>query len=387
MKSYLFRKDFENAVKNHDEEIALRKEYEACRRREQEETEIVLEVTRDDVEEVISKWTGIPLSSERKEETEKLMKMEDELHLRIVGQNGAISALSRAIRRSRVGLKSPMRPVGSFMFLGPTGVGKTEVARSLAEFLFGNERSLIRFDMSEYMEKHAVAKMIGSPPGYVGYEEGGQLTEKVKRKPYSVVLLDEIEKAHPDVLNILLQVFEDGQATDAYGDTIDFKNALIIMTSNIGSSLIQKGTRLGFRGSEREKAYAERKDLVLKEMKQCLSAEFLNRIDEIIVFDALSDDELLDIARMMIKKLNEGLTHRGINLTLTDEVYRWLIDTTCRDRSYGARPLRRAIQKHIEDALSESLILGTLPRQGEIEIFLDQEKPAFREVMGINTIQ
>ncbi len=387
MKNYLFRKDFENAVKHHDEEIALRKKYEECRRREQEEAGAVLEVTRDDVEEVISKWTGIPLSSVRKEELEKLLKMEDYLHRRIIGQNEAISALSRAIRRSRAGLKSPLRPVGSFMFLGPTGVGKTEVARSLAEFLFGNERSLIRFDMSEYMEKHAVAKMIGSPPGYVGYEEGGQLTERVKRKPYSVVLLDEIEKAHPDVLNILLQVFEDGQITDAYGDTIDFKNTLLIMTSNIGSSLIQKGEKLGFRGADAQEAYRNRRELVMREVKHSLSPEFLNRIDEIIVFDALADEDLLAIARLMIRRLNEGLAHRGITVTPRDEVYRWLIDTTCSDRSYGARPLRRAIQKHIEDALSENIILGTLPLQGEIEIFLDQERPVFREAMEINTIQ
>ena len=387
MKNYLFRKDFENAVKHHDEEIALRKKYEECRRREQEESGVVLEVTRDDVEEVISKWTGIPLASVRKEEMEKLVKMEEYLHRRIIGQNEAISALSRAIRRSRAGLKSPLRPVGSFMFLGPTGVGKTEVARSVAEFLFGNEKSMIRFDMSEYMEKHAVAKMIGSPPGYVGYEEGGQLTEKVKRKPYSVVLLDEIEKAHPDVLNILLQVFEDGQVTDAYGDSIDFKNCLIIMTSNIGSSLIQKGSKLGFLGADPGEGYRTRRELVMREVKHNLSPEFLNRIDEIIVFDALSDEDLLAIARLMIKILNDGLSHKGITLTLKDEVYRWLIDTTCSDRSYGARPLRRAIQKHIEDALSENLILGTLPRQGEIEIFLDREKPAFREAMGINTIQ
>jgi len=387
MKNYLFRKDFENAVRHHDEEIALRKKYEECRRREQEDAGAVLEVTRDDVEEVISKWTGIPLSSVRKEEVEKLLKMEDYLHRRIIGQDEAISALSRAIRRSRAGLKSPLRPVGSFMFLGPTGVGKTEVARSLAEFLFGNERSLIRFDMSEYMEKHAVAKMIGSPPGYVGYEEGGQLTERVKRKPYSVVLLDEIEKAHPDVLNILLQVFEDGQITDAYGDTIDFKNTLLIMTSNIGSSLIQKGEKVGFRGADPQEACRTRKEMVMTEVKHALSPEFLNRIDEIIVFDALEDEDLLAIARLMIRRLNEGLAHRGISITLGDEVYRWLIDTTCSDRSYGARPLRRAIQKHIEDALSENIILGTLPRQGEIEIFLDQEKPAFREAMEINTPQ
>src|SRR5262252_6928898 len=335
------------------------------------------EVNRTDIEEVIARWTGIPIVSLKEEESKKLLRIEAELHKRVISQRPAISALARAIRRSRAGLKSPLRPVGSFMFLGPTGVGKTEAARSLAEFLFGNERSMIRFDMSEYMEKHAVAKMIGSPPGYVGYEEGGLLTERVKRKPYSVILLDEIEKAHPDVLNILLQVFEDGQITDAYGDTIDFKNCLLIMTSNIGSSLIQKGPKLGFSGAEPQVEYRNRSELVMREVKQALSPEFLNRIDEIIVFDVLSDEDMLAIAKLMIRQLNEGLVHRGIALTMKDDVYRWLIETTCADRSYGARPLRRAIQKHIEDALSESLILGTLPRQGEVEIFLDKERLAF----------
>jgi hypothetical protein len=290
---------------------------------------------------------------------EKLLKMEETLHQRIVGQNEAISALSRAIRRSRAGLKSPLRPVGSFMFLGPTGVGKTEVARTLAEFLFGNERSMIRFDMSEYMEKHAVAKMIGSPPGYVGYEEGGLLTERIKRKPYSVVLLDEIEKAHPDVLNILLQVFEDGQITDAYGDTIDFKNSLLILTSNIGSSLIQKGPKLGFSGADTQVEYRNRRELVMREVKQAMSPEFLNRIDEIIVFDGLSDDDLLAIAKLMIRQLNEGLSHKGITLTMKDPVYRWLIATTCADRflrrpapssrhseAHRRRPVREPDSRH-----------------------------------------
>ena len=293
-------------------------------------------------------------------------------------------ALSRAIRRSRAGLKNPLRPVGSFIFLGPTGVGKTEVAKGLAEFLFSDEKSLVRFDMSEYMEKHAIAKMIGSPPGYVGYEEGGQLTERLKRRPYSVVLLDEIEKAHPDVLNILLQVMEDGQITDAFGDTIDFKNGLIVMTSNIGSHLIQKSRTMGFRTlDDREADYRQRRDLVLKELKSVLNPEFINRVDEIIVFDALSDEDLLAIVRLMISQLNASLAEKGIRLAVTDEAYRWLIDRTCGDRSYGARPLRRAIQKNIEDVLSENLILGKLPGNGEIEIFVDQERLAFREPIEI----
>jgi ATP-dependent Clp protease ATP-binding subunit ClpC len=238
--------------------------------------------------------------------------------------------------------------------------------------------------MSEYMEKHAIAKMIGSPPGYVGYEEGGQLTERIKRKPYSVLLLDEIEKAHPEVLNILLQVMEDGQITDAFGDTIDFKNALLVMTSNIGAHLLQKQGALGFRTPDvRDADYQSRKDLVLRELKSALNPEFINRVDEIIVFDALSDENLLAISRLMIRQLNTSLSEKGIRITVTDDAYRWLIDKTCGDRSYGARPLRRAIQKHIEDVLSESLILGKLPSHGEIEIFVDQERLAFREPIGI----
>jgi len=384
MKNYLFRKDFEKAVKQHDEEILLRKKYDEFKVREEEERRAVLEVTQEDIEEVISKWTGIPISSVKKEEAERLIRMEEFLHRRIVGQDEAISALARATRRQRAGLKNPLRPVGSFIFLGPTGVGKTEVAKGIAEFLFGDEKSLVRFDMSEYMEKHAIAKMIGSPPGYVGYEEGGQLTERVKRRPYSVILLDEIEKAHPDVLNVLLQVLEDGQITDAFGDTIDFKNGLVVMTSNIGSQLIQKGRSMGFRSpDDRQRDYRERRDLVLKEVKTVLNPEFINRVDEIIVFDALSDDDLLAIARLMISQLNASLADRGVRLTLTDEAYRWLIDKTCSDRSYGARPLRRAIQKNIEDALSESLILGKFPENGEIEIFVDQERLAFREPIEI----
>jgi ATP-dependent Clp protease ATP-binding subunit ClpC len=384
MKNYLFRKDFENAVLHHDEEIALRKKYDEYKSREENERRTVQEVTLEDIEEVISKWTGIPLASVKQEEAERLLNMEEALHRRIVGQDEAVKAVARATRRSRAGLKSPRRPVGSFIFLGPTGVGKTEVARGLAEFLFGDERALVRFDMSEYMEKHAIAKMIGSPPGYVGYEEGGQLTERVKRKPYSVVLLDEIEKAHPDVLNILLQVMEDGQITDAFGDMIDFKNSLLVMTSNIGSQLIQKSRTLGFRSPEdRQADYSQRRELVQRELKSTLNPEFINRVDEIIVFDALSDEDLLAITRLMIDQLNTSLVEKGIRLSLTDEAYRWLIDRTCGDRSYGARPLRRAIQKNIEDALSENIILGQLPARGEIEIFVDQEELALREPIEV----
>jgi ATP-dependent Clp protease ATP-binding subunit ClpC len=378
MKNALARKDFDEAVAYHDAEVALRRDHEGLKQRYENECNKILDVTRGDVEDVIARWTGIPIQSVAEAEADKLLHMEDYLHRRIVGQQQAISALSRAIRRSRAGLKNPNRPIGSFIFLGPTGVGKTEVARTLAEFLFDSERALVRFDMSEYMEKHAIAKMIGSPPGYVGHEEGGQLTEQIKRKPYSVILLDEIEKAHPDVLNILLQVLEDGMITDAYGQGVDFKNTIVIMTSNIGSQHVARsGSKMGFKTDDQGQAFKDRRDLVMGEVKRTLSPEFINRIDEIIVFDALSEDQLREIARIMIHRLNRGLEDQRIQLQVTDEVCDWLVRTTCQDRSYGARPLRRAIQRHIEDSLSEALIMGPL-QKGVIEVYLESDQVAFR---------
>jgi ATP-dependent Clp protease ATP-binding subunit ClpC len=382
MKNALARKDFDEAVAYHDKEVTLRRRHEELKQRYEDEANRILDVTRADVEEVIARWTGIPIQSVAQEEMDKLLNMETYLHERIVGQEEAISALARAIRRSRAGLKSANRPIGSFVFLGPTGVGKTEVARTLAEFLFGSERALLRFDMSEYMEKHAIAKMIGSPPGYVGHEEGGQLTERIKRKPYSVILLDEIEKAHPDVLNILLQVLEDGMITDAYGEVVDFKNTIVIMTSNIGSQHVARtGGRMGFQNPEREQQFRDRRDLVLGEMKKTLSPEFINRIDEVIVFDALSEDELTDIVRILLRRLNASLIDRKVEVIVSDEVCDWLVKTTCTDRSYGARPLRRAIQRSIEDPLSEALIRGTVTTGGPIEVFMDGDKPGFRAVL------
>src|SRR5438093_126440 len=383
MKNYLFRKDFEKAVRQHDEEIALRRKYDDFRRREEEERRAVVEVAIEDIEEVVSKWTGIPISSAKKEEAERLLNMEEYLHQRIIGQDAAVVVLSRAVRRLRAGLKSPARPVGSFIFLGPTGVGKTEVAKTLAEFLFGNERALLRFDMSEYMEKHAIAKMIGSPPGYIGHEEGGQLTERVKRKPYSVILLDEIEKAHPDILNILLQVLEDGMITDAYGDVVDFKNCIIIMTSNIGSTSLSRGGKVGFDQGSRKAVYKSRREMVMAEVKRTLSPEFINRIDEIIVFDGLTEEDLLKVSHLMIEQLNRTLVEKNFRLVPTPEVYKWLVETTCQDRSYGARPLRRAIQRHIEDALSENLIQGKFAERGEIEVYLDNGKLGFRSAFEL----
>jgi ATP-dependent Clp protease ATP-binding subunit ClpC len=326
------------------------------------------DVTKLDIDEVVSRWTGIPITALKEEESEKLLRMEEELHNRIVSQDGAISAVARAIRRTRAGLKNPNRPVGSFLFLGPTGVGKTEVARGLAAFLFGSERSLIRFDMSEYMEKHSVSKLIGSPPGYVGHEEGGQLTERVKRTPYCVVLLDEIEKAHPDVFNVLLQVFEDGQLTDGLGNTVDFKNTILIMTSNIGARFIEKKGRMGFASNEPRDVVATTNEMVLGEVKRTFNPEFVNRIDEIIVFDALTDQDLVHITRLLVEQLNDNLRQKGIIISIRDEAVEWLLARTLQDRTYGARPLRRAIQRHIEDALSEAFIRGQIRSGRPIEV-------------------
>jgi ATP-dependent Clp protease ATP-binding subunit ClpC len=335
------------------------------------------EVTRDDIEEVIARWTGIPVMSLKEEETQKLLRIETSLHGRVVSQRPAISALARAIRRSRAGLKNPQRPVGSFLFLGPTGVGKTEVARSLAEFLFGSERSMIRFDMSEFMEKHSVSKLIGSPPGYVGHEEGGQLTERIKRSPYSVLLFDEIEKAHPDIFNVLLQVFEDGILTDALGNTVDFKNTIIIMTSNIGARFIQKKGTLGFQATT-DASREKMEEMVMSAVRQTFNPEFINRLDEIIIFDQLLDEDLLEVVQLQVEQMNRTLASRGLEIRLTQDARRWLVRKTCSDRSYGARPLRRALQKYVEDPLSEALIQGHLSETPTIEVFLDGEELNYR---------
>ncbi|HXT70849.1 MAG TPA: ATP-dependent Clp protease ATP-binding subunit [Vicinamibacterales bacterium] len=334
-------------------------------------------IGKPEIDEVVSKWTGVPLTSVNEDEGNKLLRMEDELHRRVISQEKAISALSRAIRRSRAGLKNPARPVGSFVFLGPTGVGKTELARALANFLFGSDHALIRFDMSEYMEKHSVSKLIGSPPGYVGHEEGGQLTEKIKRNPYSVVLLDEIEKAHPDLFNILLQVFEDGHLTDGLGNRVNFKNTILIMTSNIGARFIQKKASMGFQTADLKEIQKSVTDLVLGEVKKTFNPEFINRIDEIIVFEPLSDDDLRKITGLLVDNLNTHLADRRLQISVQPEAIDWIIEATCKDRSYGARPLRRAIQRYIEDPLSEELIRGQL-QEGGVEIYLDHGTLAWR---------
>jgi ATP-dependent Clp protease ATP-binding subunit ClpC len=368
----------ENAIANHEFEKA--RFYSDEERKERENMRQLREkynlddsstglVTKDDIEDVVARWTGVPMTAIKEEEIAKLIRIEEELH-------------KRAIRRSRAGLKASNRPAGSFLFLGPTGVGKTEVARALASFLFGSEKSLIRFDMSEFMEKHSVSKLIGSPPGYVGYEEGGQLTERVKRSPYSIILLDEIEKAHPDVYNILLQVFEDGQLTDGLGNTVDFKNTIIIMTSNLGARFLEKRGHLGFSAPHTEGIPSKVEDMVRGEVKRAFNPEFLNRLDEVILFTSLNDDDLVKIVSLLVEQINGNLVAKQLKIRLTPEAAKYIIDKTLGDRSYGARPLRRALQKFIEDPLSEALIQGLLPRPGELEVYLGDTGIFYRPVGG-----
>jgi len=383
----------ENAIANHefekarfysDEERKERENLRALRDKYHLDDSTAGIVTREDIEDVVSRWTGVPIFSIKEEETQKLLRVEEELHKRVISQEKAISALARAIRRSRAGLKSPHRPIGSFLFLGPTGVGKTEMARTLANFLFGSEKSLIRFDMSEFMEKHSVSKLIGSPPGYVGYEEGGQLTERVKRSPYSVVLLDEIEKAHPDVFNILLQVFEDGQLTDGLGNTVDFKNTILIMTSNIGARHLQKKQGLGFQSDRDDIVMEKMEELVKQEVKRTFNPEFLNRLDEVIIFLSLSDADLIQILELLVQQLNANLAPKAITIAVTEEAKKWIIEKTLVDRTYGARPLRRALQRYVEDPLSEALIAGNISeRPAFLEVYLENNQLYYRPVSQV----
>src|SRR4249919_2207293 len=349
--------DFEAAAKLRDEEKQL---VEERQRREREwksgEMDVLSEVDEEEIAEVLATWTGIPVFKLTEEETEKLLRMEDELHKRIISQEDSITAVSKAIRRTRAGLKDPKRPSGSFIFLGPSGVGKTELSKALAEFLFGDEAALIQLDMSEYMEKHTVSRLIGSPPGYVGYEEGGQLTEAVRRKPFSVILFDEIEKAHPDVFNTLLQILEDGRLTDSQGHHVDFKNSIIIMTSNLGTRDIQKGPGVGFAARPDEKVTYERmRDKVMEELKRSFRPEFLNRIDEVIVFHSLSQEDVKRIVDLMMKRVRDQLKSKDLEIELTDAAKTVLAEKGY-DPALGARPLRREIQRLVEDPLSEKLL-------------------------------
>jgi ATP-dependent Clp protease ATP-binding subunit ClpC len=352
--------EFEKAASLRDTEQRLREKLEETKKSwKEKQGQENNEVTVEDIANVVASWTGIPVARLAQTETDKLLKLEEILHSRLIGQEEAVIAISKAVRRARAGLKDPKRPIGSFIFLGPTGVGKTELGRALAEAMFGDEDAMIRIDMSEYMEKHSTSRLVGSPPGYVGYEEGGQLTEKVRRKPYSVILLDEIEKAHPDVFNILLQVLEDGRLTDSKGRTVDFRNTVLIMTSNVGAQSLKSNKYVGFNIQDGEHSYKDMKGKVMEELKKAFRPEFLNRIDEIIVFHALEKKHLREIVTLMSDQLVKRLKEQNIDIGLTESA-KDKISEEGYDPEYGARPLRRAIQKHIEDRLSEELLKGNV---------------------------
>jgi ATP-dependent Clp protease ATP-binding subunit ClpC len=372
--------EFEKASQLRDQEQGIREKIReiATDFRSEKGQSTTPSVGAEEIAEIVSSWTGIPVSKMTEGETERLLKMEEVLHERVIGQQDAIHMISRAVRRARVGLKNPKRPIGSFIFSGPTGVGKTELAKALAGFFFGQEDNLIRIDMSEYMEKHAVSKMIGSPPGYVGYNEGGQLTEAVRRKPYSVVLFDEIEKAHPDAFNILLQILEDGRLTDAKGRVVDFKNTIIILTSNIGARALEKGGSLGFQTGGEDNRYRKMKDVVMDELKQAFRPEFLNRIDEIIVFHPLTREEIRQIIDVMFKEVMQRMKENEFELVITDKLKDKLSDEGY-SPTYGARPLRRSIQRMIEDPLAEEILSGALPKSGVIVADWDGDKVVFSQ--------
>ncbi|OXM83158.1 ATP-dependent protease ATP-binding subunit ClpC [Paenibacillus rigui] len=378
--------EFEKAASLRDTEQKLREELDSTKNEwKEKQGRTDSEVTPDDIAQVVASWTGIPVVKLAEEETERLLKMEEILHDRVIGQDEAVKAVSRAIRRARAGLKDPKRPMGSFIFLGPTGVGKTELARALAESLFGDDNAVIRIDMSEYMEKHSTSRLVGAPPGYVGYEEGGQLTEKVRRKPYSVVLLDEIEKAHPEVFNILLQVLEDGRLTDSKGRTVDFRNTLIIMTSNVGADTIKKNSSLGFTAAhDAGKDYSNMKDKVMGELKKSFRPEFLNRIDEIIVFHSLEQEHIAQIVTLMADDLRKRLKEQEVDFVLTDQAKAFLAKEGF-DPTYGARPLRRAIQKHIEDRLSEELLRGQISKGDTLTIDEKDGELTVERTQGVTT--
>jgi len=359
---------FEVAARLRDAERRLRAELEERRNKWKEfKTKEKIIVNDEDIAYIVSKWTGIPLYQIEEAESQRLLRMEEDLGRRVVGQEEAIRAVTRAIRRSRSGLKNPRRPVGSFIFLGPTGVGKTELAKALAEFLFGTEDAIVRVDMSEYMERFAVSRLIGAPPGYIGYDDSGQLTEKVRRRPFSVILLDEIEKAHPEVFNLLLQIFEDGHLTDSYGRQVDFKNTILIMTSNIGARQITMHAPMGFTTGSQEQSYAKMKETVLAELKKTFNPEFMNRIDEVIVFHPLSKEHMRKIVDLMLQRLQSQLDEKRITLMMSDDAKEFIIDKGY-DPQFGARPLRRAIQRYVEDLLAEEMLRGGLTEGSTVRV-------------------
>jgi ATP-dependent Clp protease ATP-binding subunit ClpC len=374
--------EFEKAAKLRDDEQKIRQQLDDLANDwKNKRSKLEPNVGEEEIAYVVSGWTGIPVTKLQQEETERLLKLEESLHQRVIGQNEAVEAVSRAVRRARAGLKDPKRPIGSFIFLGPTGVGKTELAKALAESLFGDENAMIRVDMSEYMERHTVSRLVGSPPGYVGYDEGGQLTERVRRKPYAVVLLDEIEKAHPEVFNVLLQVLEDGRLTDAHGRMADFKNTVVIMTSNVGANLIERSAGIGFQASveDSENNYQKMKEKVLDELKRTFRPEFLNRIDEVIVFHALNREEIKSIVDLMIKPVAQQLKEKGIELELSEEAKEMLAKDGF-DPTFGARPLRRSVQRFIENPLSEELLKGTLDSGSIVKALVKDGQIVFQTI-------
>jgi len=376
-----FERDYERGFQLRDRQRKLKEKIRIMEEEWQETRSAAPRVVdAEEIAQVVASWTGVPVTRLHEEETTRLLNMEDAVHLRIVGQNEAVEAVSRAVRRGRAGLKDAQRPIGSFIFLGPTGVGKTELARALAEFLFGNEAAMIRVDMSEYMERFTVSRLVGSPPGYVGYEEGGQLTDQVRRRPYSVVLLDEIEKAHPEVFNILLQVLEDGRLTDSHGKVADFRNAVVIMTSNIGTSSVDLGqATIGYQAiveSDEEGSHTRMKESVLEKVKHTFRPEFLNRVDEVIVFHALSTEQIKQIVDLLLNRVAEEVRGQGMQLVVDDEV-KQLLAREGFDRALGARPLRRAIQRRIEDPLAESILQGDFVEGDVVLARLDDGKVAF----------
>jgi ATP-dependent Clp protease ATP-binding subunit ClpC len=381
--------DFDRAGELRDREMEIKAEIRAIAQSKKTESDkrddVSPVVTEEDIAHIVASWTGVPVNKLTESESEKLLHMEDTLHNRLIGQEEAVKAVSRAIRRARVGLKNPNRPIASFVFSGPTGVGKTELAKSLAAYFFGSEEAMIRLDMSEYMERHTVSKLIGSPPGYVGYNEGGQLTEAVRRRPYTVVLFDEIEKAHPDVFNMLLQILEDGRLTDAKGRTVDFKNTLLILTSNIGSKVIEKGgTGLGFfdtQENEAEAQYTRIRSLVNEELKQYFRPEFLNRLDEIIVFRQLTRDEVKEIADIMLTEVIGRLSEQGIVLEVTERFKDRLVEEGY-NPSYGARPLRRAIMRLLEDSLAEEILSGRVSDGDTAIVDVDETTKEVKVLQG-----
>ncbi|MBM7663392.1 ATP-dependent Clp protease ATP-binding subunit ClpC [Bacillus mesophilus] len=378
--------EFEKAASLRDTEQRLREQLEETKKSwKEKQGQENSEVTTEDIALVVASWTRIPVSKLAESETEKLLKLEEILHSRVIGQQEAVVAVSKAVRRARAGLKDPKRPIGSFIFLGPTGVGKTELARALAEVMFGDEDSMIRIDMSEYMEKHSTSRLVGSPPGYVGYDEGGQLTEKVRRKPYSVVLLDEVEKAHPDVFNVLLQVLEDGRLTDSKGRTVDFRNTIVIMTSNVGADTLKRNKFVGFNVQDEGQDYKDMKGKVMDELKKAFRPEFLNRIDEIIVFHSLEKKHLREIVSLMTEQLTKRLTEQYIELVVTDPALDKLAEEG-NDLEYGARPLRRSIQKNVEDRLSEELLRGKIEKGQKVELDVVDNEFVVRQVEKSTTL-